>query len=101
MQKAIFDVYWSENAVGHYQGIKTYLLDNFSEKEVSKLNSLLKKFETAVSLFPEMYPASQQKKHIHRAVLNKYLSVFYRIEKNEIQLLALFDNRQSISDKEF
>jgi len=44
--------------------------------------------------FPEMYSASY--KNFRRALLRKFpFSVFYTIEKNDIILHAVFDNRQS------
>ena len=34
-----------------------------------------------------------KKKNVRRAVLSKPLSVFYRIEKSTIEVLAILDNR--------
>jgi len=57
----------------------------------------LKTFEKAISLFPELYPLTRKKSKIRRAVLNKNLSVFYRKNKNKIEVLAVLDNRLDLS----
>lgn len=99
MQIPPYSIFWSARAEIHYENIKNYLLETFSSKEVSKLNLMLQKFETTISLFPKMYPVSKEKPSLRRAVLNKQLSVIYSIRKEEIQILALLDNRQDVSDK--
>jgi len=94
--KTPLDVVWTNNSILGSIAIKKYLLAKFSNKEVTVFHSLLKTFESAVSFFPELYPVS--KKKIRRAVLNKNLSVFYRQNKNQIEVLAVLDNRMDLAE---
>lgn len=89
----VYTVYWTERALQNAIGIKHYLLSEFSQKEVDHFFSLLKTFEIAVAAFPELYTAYATKPGIRRAVLSKPLSIFYRIKKNRIEVLAILDNR--------
>ena len=95
--KIIFEIVWTNNALLTAQDIKKYLLYKFSDKEVSFFFSLLKTFEKAISLFPELYPLTRKKSKIRRAVLSKNLSVFYRKNRNKIEVLAVLDNRMDLS----
>ena len=94
----VVSVYWTDRALQHAISVKSYLLENFSQKEVDNFFSLLNAFEIAVSAFPELYPISSSKKKVRRAVLNKVLSVFYRINKNNIEILAILDNRCDLTE---
>ena len=65
---------------------------HFTEKEVSSFYQTLQEFEKIVSLFPNLYPESK-KRRVRRAVLSRELSVYYAIKKNNILIVAIFDNR--------
>jgi len=90
-------VYWTSETLKNASSIKNYLKENFSEKEVERFYSLLSSFEEAISIFPKLYPQTKKKDKIRRAVLSREFSVFYRISGNQIQVLAILDNRQDLS----
>jgi plasmid stabilization system protein ParE len=96
-EKKPLNILWTERAFKNASLIKTYLENNFSEKEVIRFFSLLSAFEEAVSIFPKLYPQTNRKTKIRRAVLSKVLSAFYRISSNKIEVLAIFDNRCDLS----
>ena len=95
--KTVSTVLWTDRALRNASSIKKYLEINFSTREVENFYSLLHAFEIAISAFPNLYPKSKIKRRIRRAVLSKVLSVYYRISKNRIEVLALLDNRCDIS----
>lgn len=92
-------VYWTDRALQHAISIKEYLHENFSDKEIEHFYALLIAFEISVSAFPKLYPASAMKRSLRRAILSKVLSVFYRVRKNNIEVLAIFDNRCNIEER--
>ena len=89
----VVSVFWTDRALQNAIAIRRYLTIEFSAREVDKFLSLLSAFEIAVSAFPALYPMSSIKPGIRRAVLNKAVSVFYRIHKHQIEVLAILDNR--------
>ena len=89
---------WSNASLTHATSIKHYLQDNFSHKEIDTFYSLLQAFENAVTLFPELYPATVKKENVRRAVLSRELSAFYRYKNEQIEVLALLDNRCTLSE---
>ncbi|MCB0396090.1 MAG: type II toxin-antitoxin system RelE/ParE family toxin [Flavobacteriales bacterium] len=86
-------VIWTKASMNHAINIRRYLKENFSDTEVNSFFELLNAFEEAISYFPKLYPTSRQKTRIRRAVISRELSAFYRIRKNQIEVLALIDNR--------
>lgn len=94
----VVSVLWTDQALQNAISIKEYLLLKFSDKEVDNFFSLLAAFEFAVSAFPELYPVSSARKKVRRAVLSKVLSVFYRTNKNNIEVLAILDNRCDLTE---
>jgi plasmid stabilization system protein ParE len=90
-------VLWTDRALRNAVSIKKYLQHNFSEAEINNFYSLLNAFEIAVKVFPELYPSSSLKRGIKKAVLSKVISVYYRVNKNHIEVLAVLDNRCDVS----
>jgi plasmid stabilization system protein ParE len=86
-------VFYSKRADRDAIQAKGYLLYKFTQREVDKFYELLILFENVIVTFPQLYPLSQKHKNIHRAVLSKQLSVFYRESKNRITVVAILDNR--------
>lgn len=92
----VTSIVWTERSLQNAISIKTYLISNFSSKEVDHFNAILQAFEIAVCAFPDLYPKSLIKKNIRRAVLSKVLSAFYRVHEDRIEVIALLDNRCDI-----
>jgi addiction module RelE/StbE family toxin len=85
---------WTEEATKNLESIIIYLETNWTTKELKKFFQKLEKQLLLLSIFPEAYPLSQQKKRIHRCVLSKNLTIYYTIKDDSIVLLSLFDTRQ-------
>ena len=97
-KSSVTSIVWTERSLQNAISIKEYLVSEFSAKEIDGFYSLLESFEIAVCAFPELYPESEVKKRVRRAVLSKVLSVFYRVKKNKIEVLAILDNRCDIGN---
>lgn len=92
-EKVLFSILYTKRSDADAIAIKNYPLYKFTQKEVDKFYNLLQIFENVVAVFPELYPQSSKGKNIHRAVLSKQLSVFYKISGDKIYVLAILDNR--------
>jgi plasmid stabilization system protein ParE len=96
-EKKKLNVLWTNQALRNASNIKTYLEENFSVKEINNFFSLLSAFESAVTTFPKLYPQTNKKAKIRRAVLSREVSAFYRIIDIRIEVLAILDNRCDLS----
>lgn len=63
----------------------------------SSRKSFIKKFRSAVSNLegvPYSFPLVDQDRGIHKCVVTKQTSLYYRIVGKEIEIITLMDNRQ-------
>ena len=73
--------YWSER-------IKDEFLDRFKSKVVQ------------ISRFPESISQSTKQDGLFKAVVDRNTSFIYRINKDSIEIITVFDNRQNPDDIE-
>jgi len=95
--KSGLKIKWSEEAINNLDNIIAWLESNWTHKE---LRNLFRKFEKQLmilSLFPEAYPVAWAKKRIHRCVFTKNLTIYYKVNENNLELLSIFDTRQHSS----
>lgn len=84
---------WTNRAISDSLAIKKYPQKGFSQKEIDHFYTVLKSFEKIILSFPKLYPQSTKNKKVLSAVLSKELSVFYKLSKDNITVLAVLDNR--------
>jgi plasmid stabilization system protein ParE len=96
-EKQYLTVSWSNRSISDSLAIKKYLQKEFSQREIDNFYKLLDAFEKIVLSFPKLYPSSIKNKKVHRAVLSKQLSVFYNLSKDQINVIAVLDNRVGYS----
>jgi len=83
---------WTDSAKKSYEEVIKYLETHWSEREVNHLISrtdfVLKLIGHNPAMYPEITPT------IHRCVLTKHNSLFYKIEIDKVIILACWDNRK-------
>jgi plasmid stabilization system protein ParE len=86
-------VAWKPRANQQILEIEAYLFEKFSQREVDRfLEKLYQRLE-----FLEKFPESGQRtrlKTIRRLRINRYTSLFYRIQGDYIVIHFVWDNRQ-------
>lgn len=50
-----------------------------------------------IAKMPESCPMSHKKKGVYKCLVSKQTSLYYRINKKEIEVITFFDNRQKPS----
>ncbi len=91
-------IIWSSEALTNLECIIDYLNSNWTEAEISKFKTQLNRNLEIISQFPSIFPESQIKPGLRRAVLSKQISIIYKILNDAIYLAYLIDNRQDISN---
>ncbi|MGE0019145.1 MAG: type II toxin-antitoxin system RelE/ParE family toxin [Draconibacterium sp.] len=69
-----------------------------SEWSVKTRDEFIEKFENAVfqiQKFPEIAPKSKEIPNLHKYILTKQTSLFYRVDKTSITIITVFDNRMN------
>src|SRR5690554_2069891 len=90
-------VFLSELAESKLLKLSEYLLENWDlttrDKFISKLTERIKQ----ITLQPDSCPASSEFDNLYKCVVTKQTTFYYRIleEKNEIEIITVFDTRQN------
>ncbi|MEX0813124.1 MAG: hypothetical protein WD048_12975 [Chitinophagales bacterium] len=87
-------IIWSKHSLKNAISIKQYLLKHFTNREVDNFQNLLSDFEKTILNFPNIYPRTIKKYNLRRAVLSRFLSVYYQSKRDRIIVIAMYDNRQ-------
>ncbi len=83
-----------------FDNILDYLQKNWGEIVVNEFIYKLERILSLVSQKPTMFRRSS-KMNIHQVLITKHNLLFYRIIKNKIELLTLFDTKQNPTKKPF
>jgi hypothetical protein len=88
-----YAIVWSPNTRDTYYQILEYLNANWTLNEVTAFILRTEEVLNFISVNPVQYIRSAKAK-IHKCVVVKQVSLFYRIKENNIELLLFWDNRQ-------
>jgi plasmid stabilization system protein ParE len=88
-----YTVKWLPEAELTYALVLEYLDENWTTKEIEKFIDRTDEVINFISQNPEQYFYSK-KKNSYRAVVTKHVSLYYKIQSTEIELLIFWDNRQ-------
>jgi len=88
-------VTFSPKAIENTKEIILYLKKEWSEKSAKKFINILREKISYIKRFPNSYHSLSGKEHIRRCVVSKQITLYYRLIKNEIEVITLFDSRQN------
>lgn len=88
-----YSITWSPTAKLTYYQILEYLEERWTIKELEAFISRTEEVINRISNNPLLYPCSEEA-GIHKCVVVKQVSLFYRIEAASAELLVFWDNRQ-------
>ncbi|MFN3873623.1 MAG: type II toxin-antitoxin system RelE/ParE family toxin [Ignavibacterium sp.] len=89
-----YKIFWTYEAERNLKDIINYLSKNFSEKEIKKFVEKVDRRLNIISLYPKIFRKSTLK-NVHRSVLTKHITIYYRFENRTIEIISLFDVRQN------
>ena len=89
-------VRWNKLARFDYYENIDYLLQNWSEKEAQNFIDKIFEIETMLSIGNVEFQ-NTDRKNIKRCVIDKHISLFYRLtEANNVELLRFWNNNQNL-----
>ena len=91
----MFSERWSDQAMEDYENITHYLIKKWSEKEALAFITKTEQIVQMICQMPKMFPGSIIYLGARRAVLSKHHTLYYRILERTIEIITIFDNRQS------
>lgn len=93
--KSTYKIIWSDEALTNLKDIINYLEDHWSEAEIKKFSQLLEKHLNLLQENPFLFLLSTQLSGLRKSVISKQNTIYYRIVRNNVHIITLFDNRQS------
>ncbi|RLD88698.1 MAG: hypothetical protein DRJ29_17060 [Bacteroidetes bacterium] len=94
------DIRWTTKADIELDHLIIYLESEWGESVVKAFMKKLYDFLEILSEFPEIGSMQYPEKKIRGFSLTKQVSIFYKIDGNQIILLDLFDNRSDPKRKD-
>ncbi len=88
------EIKWTVKAKQDYDSILDYIFSDFSIKEVEKFVNLTEDTLFLISKNPLMFPKAKTK-NVRKCVLVKQVNIYYRVNKNQIEVLTFWDNRRN------
>lgn len=91
----IRDIIISKTAKRKIEKLFEYLVKNWNLKVKSDFAKKLNRSIKIIQLNPEVFPASNIKKGLHKCVITKQTTLFYRFNSKKIIIVTIFDTRQN------
>jgi len=89
-----YKILWTESALTELEEVEAFIIEHWTEKELKRLFKHIQLTTKLISDNPLMFPESERKKGIRKAVILKLNSLYYRIKGNQIEVLAFHANRK-------
>ena len=91
----------TKRADRRFEEIKEYLTTEFGENTTERFVKRVFSFYDIVTDFPKIGTLVNMEKGVYGFVLEKPVSVFYRVHNKEVIILNFFDNRSGPGKKKY
>lgn len=88
------DIRWTDEAVRNLDQILQDIQNRWTEKEVEDFKKRLMNYLSVIQKFPDIFPRSESRPQLRRAVVSSQTSVYYEVTEESIVLVFLWDNRR-------
>jgi len=93
--KSGYKVLWTDHALSELKNTLEYLEENWTERELKNFSQELDHTIELISKNPELFQTSKKKKNVRRAVVGRFNNLYYRLNKDSVEILSFFSNRQN------
>jgi plasmid stabilization system protein ParE len=88
---------WSPEAVDHFHNFYSYVKRQWSEEIAERFIDLILQFEDMIMQYPHSCRMLKDDPNIRSGFIHKHVRAHYRIRGEEIEIIALLDNRSAMS----
>ncbi|OJV86046.1 MAG: hypothetical protein BGO34_19260 [Bacteroidia bacterium 44-10] len=89
-----YSINWTRSAETDYLQIIDYLLQNWPVSVAENFIEITENRIQQIQIFPLSSAIIHERKKIRKCILTKHNSLYYRVAKNKIHILRIFDVRQ-------
>ncbi len=87
-------VFLSKRTKRKLESLLKYLENNWSTKTKNDFVKRMDKALNQIKIHPSSFPQSQIQNEIHKCVVTKQTTIYYRFDDKAINVITMFDNRQ-------
>jgi plasmid stabilization system protein ParE len=88
-------IIWSPLSVKDFENILEYLNTEWDEKVSNKFIDITDNLINQISVNPKQFPLINKNRKVRKCVITKHNTLFYRDRKDQIDILRIYDTRQS------
>lgn len=86
---------WSDRALNETIRLAEYLMNEWGEEVTLRVKEQIDNSAVRIQQSPEHFAIFSKGKNIRRCVMSRQTSIFFKVYKNEILIISVFDNRQN------
>ncbi len=90
-----YKVYWTTEAEETFNKNITYLEQEWTETVIEGFINKTEEIINTIQANPLLYPVVNKRKGIHKCLIVKQVSLYYRITENRLELLTFWNNYQN------
>lgn len=85
----------SKRAENKLEKLLNYLIESWSLKAKSDFVKKMDRNIEIIKVHPESFPESQKETGLHKCVITKQTTLYFRFDSKQIKVVTIFDNRQN------
>ncbi|HEY4327298.1 MAG TPA: type II toxin-antitoxin system RelE/ParE family toxin [Mucilaginibacter sp.] len=86
---------WSDRAREEYSKLQEYLYAEWGEEIARRVIKEIAQTVDRIQNSPEHFPVFSKKRKIRRCVASPQTSIFFNANRDRIEIVSVFDNRQN------
>jgi len=90
-----YEIEWSERASAEYEKLVIYLQNEWGRDIAFRVTIEIDQKIVRIKNSPEQFPIFKKKKNVRRCVASPQTSIYFRVNKDMIEIMSVFDNRQN------
>jgi plasmid stabilization system protein ParE len=88
-------IFWSPLAENDFENILLYLQEHWQEKVIENFIEITEIQIGQIAMNPMQFPLIYKKKKVRKCVITKHNSLYYKVGRDSIDILRIFDTRQN------
>ncbi|MFI5196761.1 MAG: hypothetical protein ACHQD8_06705 [Chitinophagales bacterium] len=88
-----YEIKWTSRAKESYDAIIAFLEKEWTEREIKNFVNTVDEKLQLITIYPSLFVTTNKRKHIHKAIINKKVILYYRQHKllHRIELLLFWE----------
>lgn len=95
------EIVWSPLSEADFEKVLDYLHESWNEQVALNFMADIEKILTQISKQPKQFPLVNKKIKVRKCIVSKHNTIFYWEKRKYVEILRIFDTRQTPSKLKF